>query len=483
MDNEVGQRVRFYLTICIFLFYLTGCVNYFGSKSHSQAYDAASLSQPHRYSIPHKSLATQQGNWWERFQDPQLNQLIETALADSPNFQVAQNRLHRAQRVADAAFSPLLPSSNFLGEVTREHYTKNWIIPPPFGGITASYGETLLNFQYELDFWGKNRQTLAARVSEIHAKEADLAASRLIISTAVAQAYFQLQSDMALLNIDQAILKQRQQLQKIVTTRLSHQLVSNIPHNEANIDTQSAELSVARAKQAVYTSRHQLAILIGKNPFNTTIQLPRFVYREHCFILPTSLPANLLGRRPDIVASRWRVEAAAHEVNVAKARCFPNINLSGFLSYQSLGLNRLFTSDSRDNNIQGAIDLPIFDAGLRHANVDTRYAEYDEAVNQYNETILNALKDVADQISRLSTLRQQQIAQKQVLLNASKNYTLTKMRYVHGITDYSQVLQLKGLLLNQQHLEVQLQAQRIITVIAMIKAMGGDYRTTAKGPA
>ncbi|MHB1947683.1 MAG: efflux transporter outer membrane subunit [Gammaproteobacteria bacterium] len=475
--------MRFCLTLFICLVSLTGCVNYFGSKPHSSAYNAASLAQHHHYPVPRKTLTCAQGNWWEKFKDPQLNHLIEIALADSPNFQIAQSRLYRAQRIADAAVSPLLPSSDLSGVVTREHYTANWIIPPPFGGITASYGNLSLNFHYELDFWGKNRQALAARISEIRAAEADLAASRLIISTAVASAYFQLQTNRVLLQIDNAILKQRKELQTIVSTRLAHNLISGIPHNQANVDTQSAELAVARAKEAVQISRHQLAVLMGKNPLNTTINLPRYVYHENHLRLPPVIPANLLGRRPDIVASRWRVEAAAHQVNVAKARCFPNINLSGFLSYQALGLGRLFAPSSKDNNIQGAFDLPIFDAGLRHANVDTRYAEYDTAVNQYNQTLLTALRDVADQLSILAAVKSQQTAQSHVLKNTLQNYKLTQSRYHHGITDYSQVLQLKGVLLNQQQIEIQLQAQRILTVVAMIKALGGDYYTTAKGPA
>lgn len=475
--------MRFCLAIFICLASLTGCVNYFGSKSHSKAYNAASLAQRHDYPAPKKALTRAQGNWWEKFKDPQLNRLITVALADSPNFQVTQNRLFRAQRIADAAISPLLPSSNLSGVVNREHYTANWIIPPPFGGITASYGRLALDFQYELDFWGKNRQTLAARINEIQAAEADLAASRLIISTAVASAYFQLQTNMALLKIDMAILQQRTELQTITSTRLAHNIISSIPHNQSNVDTQSAELAVARAKEAVQTARHQLAALMGKNPFTTNISIPKYVYHENSLQLPPVIPANLLGRRPDIAASRWRVEAAAHQVNVAKARCFPNINLSGFLSYQALGLGRLFSPNSKDMNIQGAFDLPIFDAGARHANVDRRYAEYDVAVNQYNQTILTALRDVADQLSIIAAVKSQQRAQSRVLKNTLQNYRLTQSRYQHGITDYSQVLQLKGVLLNQQQIAIQLQAQRILTVVATIKALGGDYYTTVQGKA
>lgn len=481
LKKESALRVCLTLFIC--LASLTGCVNYFGSKPRSSAFTAATLAQHHEYTVPRKALTRAQGNWWEKFKDPQLNRLIEVALADAPNFQIAQSRLLRSQRIAEGAISPLLPSADLSGVVSREHYTANWIIPPPFGGITASYGNLALNFQYELDFWGKNRQALAARISEVRAAEADVAASRLIISTAVASAYFQLQTSMVLLQIDKDILKQRTELQKITSTRLAHNIISSIPHNQANVDTQSAELAVARAKQAVQTSRHQLAVLMGKNPFNTKIDLPKYAYHENSLRLPPIIPANLLGRRPDIAASRWRVEAAAHQVNVAKARCFPNINLSGFLSYQALGLGRLFSPSSKDLNIQGAFDLPIFDAGLRRANVDTRYAEYDSAVNQYNQTILTALREVADQLSIIAAIKSQQTAQARVLRNTLQNYKLTASRFHHGITDYSQVLQLKGILLNQQQIEIQLQAQRILTVVAMIKALGGDYYTTAKGPA
>lgn len=473
--------MRHNLLLLFCLFSLTACVNYFGTHPHSQPQTLSSLSVHHHYPTPSRIITTQ-GNWWEKFHDPQLNQLINIALKDSPDIQLAESRIRQAQAIADAAVAPLAPSINFDGTAGREHFTANGYIPPPIGGSTQNFANVALNFKYELDFWGKNRQELATRVSEARAAEADLTAARLIISTAVASQYLTLQSNVAQLAIAEALLKQRKALQKIIVARNQHQLSSNIPRNTGDIDIENIKLKIAQTKEAVQISQHQLAVLMGKNPFTTEINLRKFHYNPALVNLPTFIPANLLARRPDILASRWRTEAAAHQINVAKARFFPNINLSGFLSYQTiLGFNLLFKSNSRDNNIEGAVDLPIFDMGLRRANLNTRYAEYDVAVNQYNQSILNALREVADQVTISKSIQSQQLAQAQVLHNIQRNYRILQIQFRHGLIDDYNVLISQGTLLNQQQLEIQLQAQRLLNTIAMIKALGGDYAMTAKG--
>lgn len=469
--------MRSYLAIFFSMISLAGCVNYVGLKSDAKPYDANTLSAHHVYSYSKKSTAFKQANWWNKFHDPQLNELIQTALSDSPDMLVAQSRVNLARHVAETAGATLWPSISLDGSVSREHYTNNGLIPPPFNNQTISYGYLGLNFQYELDFWGKNRQTLAARCGEARAAEADAAESRIIISTAVASTYFQLQSAIVELQTAEAILRQRQALARIVVYRTSHEIESDIPLTTASAEEQIAEITVMRYKQDVLTSRHQLAALLGKNPFTTQIKLRPFVYNERVLSLPHFVPMNLLGRRPDITASRWRVEAANHQINVAKARFYPDLNLTAFLSYQSIGLNQLFNKDSADNNIQGAFDLPIFDANARRGNLKTRFAEYDVAVNNYNQTILSALRDVADQMSILYTVKSQQASQARVLNQTKKTYALTQSRYRHGIIDYSQLLEVQGNLLNQQLAQIQLQASHVLTMVAMMKALGGDYQS------
>lgn len=452
-------------------------------KPNSKPYDTNTLSTHYTYNPPKTFKTSSQNNWWNKFHDPQLNQLITIALADSPNMLTAQARVNKAIHLTEESKSSLWPSLDFSGYATRDVYTQNWIYPSTLANTPLSNGFAALNFQYDLDFWGKNRETIASQVNETYAASADAAAARLLISTSVASTYFQLQSTMALYEGAKLIAQQRQAIQKIVQIKAAHGIQSDIPLATAQANTRTANITESKAKEAVLLSHHQLAALMGKNPLTTDIKVHPFIYNAKILNLPRVIPANLLARRPDIAASRWRVESAAHLINVAKARFFPDINLSGFFGYQAIGLNRLFTGGSRTEDIQAAIDLPIFDANARKANLNTRFAEYDIAVNQYNQTIINALHEVADQMSVLDTVKSQQSAQEQVLNNTKKTYHLTQAQYEHGIADYSQLLQLKETLLSEEQIQIQLQARHILTIIAMIKALGGDYPCQGDCPA
>lgn len=462
--------LRLYLLCLICLFGLTGCLNYMGIKSHSEPLDPSSLSMHQVYKIPTKSVNFA---WWNRFGDPQLNRLVAMALCDSPDMQIAESRVRKAEHLAERAGAALWPTLNFNSYIFRARFSETGLVPPPFNGRTFNIGLVDFNFNYEFDFWGKNREMFAAQLSEACAAEADFAQARLVIATAVINTYFQVQSNMALRKNAQAQWQERKALLAIANDRVKHGIESDIPLKVAVSDEEAVRQMVAQYQQAEMLARHQLAVLIGKNPLAVDIVAKPFSYHSHHVALPDSLPANLLANRPDIFASRFRVEAASHQVNVAKARFFPDINLKILFSYQSVLLNRLFDQDNQTNAIGGAIDLPLFDAGARRADLRIRYAEYDLAVNEYNRTILQALNEVANQESILNSLALQIKSQSNAMAAVSRNYKLINSRYNHGITDYTQLLQIKGLLLQQQATLLALQARHLQAVVVLIKALGG----------
>jgi NodT family efflux transporter outer membrane factor (OMF) lipoprotein len=426
---------------------------------------------------PPKKFTSQNSQWWTKFKDPELNKLVNTALCGSPTLQIAESRVRQAQQFAALADSNLFPSVTFDTEISRERITSTGIFPAPIGGNTYSETNIALNFNYEFDFWGKNRQTLAARISSARAAAEDLAESRLVLAAAVTSTYFQLQSNQVELKLAQSILKQQEELLDIITDRAKHGVESDIPVTTAVADMQSLKITVTQLHERVKLSQHQLAALIGKNPFTTQITARKFAYNSRLMQLPKVIPANLLARRPDLKAACLRMEAAAHEINAAKARFYPNFNIIGLLSLQSFDLPKAIELPSRDNSIGAALDLPIFDAGARRASLREKYAEYDSAVGSYNDTILTGLRDVADQVTKLNSLNAQQSAQRNVLSATKRNYQLTLSRYHHGIVDYTDVLQIKTTLLREQNQQIALQAQHLNSIVAMIKALGGNYLT------
>ena len=454
---------------------LTGCVNYANIHGDAKPLDDNMLNSSYRLGTHAKVVADTSHDWWLIYQDPQLNKLINTALANSPSLQIAQSRLATARHIAEAAGASLWPQLDASGEIQRERLTENTFFPPPYGGNTYTETNVGLNFNYEFDFWGKNHSIIAARTSTAQAYHAEVAQARLILAAAISSNYFQLQYENSALALNVAIVKQREALLKIIRVRSSHGVVSDIPVTTANADYQGARMNIVDLRQQIQITTHKLAALMGQNPLTTEISAKKFVYNKNVLRLPKVLRANLLARRPDIIASRWRMESAASLVRASKARFYPNINLIGLLSYQSFILKKSFDSGSRDSYVGAAIDLPIFDAGQRRANLRTQYAEYDTAVEQYNQTILTALRDVADQVTILSALRAQEVDQNNAVTATQKNYDLTRSRFKNGIVDYADVLEIEGTLLDQKYKQTQLQAQHLKTTVAMIKALGGNY--------
>ena len=394
-------------------------------------------------------------------------------MADSPTLQIAQARVRQAQSLADAADSALWPSLDFSGYVQRQRFSEFGLAPPPFNGKTFNIGTLGLNFNYEFDFWGKNREALKAKISLEAATQAELAEAELVLAAAVANTYFQLYNNSEQVKIARANWQLGQQILIISTNRTRQGINSEIPVKTIEANVKATEQIIEEYRQAELLARHQLAVLLGKNPFATRITIGRYTFKQQQVQLPASLPASLLANRPDIYAAKARAQAAANEINVAKARFFPDINLSALYSYQGVGLEHLFLAESQNNAITGAIDLPIFDAGMRRANLGMKYAEFDSAVNEYNRTILTALREVADQSSILQTL-DTRLAEQNSALNATQhNYKLYSLRYNHGIADYVAVLESKQLVLQQQATQLALQTQYLQAVATMLKALGG----------
>jgi NodT family efflux transporter outer membrane factor (OMF) lipoprotein len=191
------------------------------------------------------------------------------------------------------------------------------------------------------------------------------------------------------------------------------------------------------------------------------------------------LPADLLGRRADITAARWRIEAATSDMKSAKAQFYPNINLSAFVGLQSIGLDKLLKSGSEQYGAGPAIRLPIFDSGRLRANLRMKAADVDAAVESYNGAVLDAVHDVADQLASVRSVARQQTEQTKAQAAAESAYDLATQRYKAGLGTYLTVLNAESSVLNQRRLAADLKARAIDTQIALIRSLGGGYSDDA----
>jgi NodT family efflux transporter outer membrane factor (OMF) lipoprotein len=461
---------------------IAGCVSYSGIHGESQALAPEALAFAQ---TPGTDGALVPGDWpredwWTMFGDTRLDVLMQQALAGSPSLRAAEARVRSASALADSARTSLYPTIDLSASANRERFSANDIYPPPFAGSRVNQGRTTLDFNYEFDFWGKHRNELAAALGGARATAADAAQAKLVLAAAVAHSYFQLQSDLASLSVAQDTLAEREGLRELNRVRTSRGLEVAIALRQSDQQVAASRVEVTAAEAAVQIDRHQLAALLGLGPDAALDIQPVLHTYDEALSLPANLPADLLARRPDIAAQRFRLEAAAAQIGAAKADFFPNVNLTAFIGFGATALNglNLFTAASRVAGVGPALHLPIFDAGRLRADLRGRYGEYDAAVEQYNQTLLDALRQVADQVSSVQAVKQQLKYQAVALAAADDAHRLTLDRYRAGLSSYLDVLVNEERLLAERMNRVRLEGRNLALAVEMIRALGGGYRAT-----
>jgi NodT family efflux transporter outer membrane factor (OMF) lipoprotein len=414
-------------------------------------------------------------DWWHAFNDPQLDQLMNEALAGSPTLRVAAARTRRALAVADVSKSALLPQVNGSASSTRERFSERGLIPPPLGGSWSTVNELQLTLGWEIDFWGKNRAAYESAMGSARAAEVEAYAARLALSTNIAQAYVQLQRAYLQLDVAQATLKDREQIYALTRDRNNAGIDSRLSVRQAEAALPATREQIVQLQETIQLSRNLIAALLGQGPDRglAITRPPEDALGP--VALPSSLPAELLGRRPDLVAQRWRVEAAQKDIASAKAEFYPNVNLAAFIGVQSLGGAGFLTAASRMMGAGPAVTLPIFDAGRLRGNLAGKNADYDVAVEQYNQTLADAMREVIDQLASFKSVDEQRVQQRQALAAAQEAYDLALLRYREGIGNYLEVLSAESPLLAQQSLDAELRSRQLALSINLIRALGGGF--------
>ena len=418
-------------------------------------------------------------DWWRQFHDPQLNQLIEEGLAGSPTLKVAEARTRAALAQAQVANSTRFPQVDGKADITRERFPKQSLVPPPYAGTWDNISELSATLNWEVDLWGKNRAAYEAAVGQARASALDARAARLALSASIAHAYVQLERAYLQLDVAQATLAQREQIFKLTQDRNEAGVDSRLELRQAQSALPAAREQITQWQEAIGLTRNQLAALLGKGPDRgQAIQRPA-ASALATISIPTRVPSELLGRRPDILAQRWRVEAARHGIDNAKAQFYPDVNLTAFVGFQILGPGSLITAGNREIGVGPAVTLPIFDAGKRRGNLAARDSEYDVAVEQYNQVVADGLREVVDQLTSFRSVGEQQVQQREGLATAQDAYDLATLRYREGVGNYLQVLTTETQLLSQRSLDADLRARALDTSINLARALGGGFDNPA----
>ena len=452
---------------------LAGCASYRGVDPRS------SLSEPAKLEAS-KSLEGQESaawpdlDWWKRFGDPQLDALIDEGLAGSPNIRLARARVDQALGAAQVARAPLGPQVSADGSLNRQRFSENYIFPPPIGGSTYTTTQLALNARYDLDFWGKNRSAYEAALGRSRAAQTEAFATRLALSAAIAGTYVQLARSYEQLDIAERTLNDRQQVQSLTSGRVKAGLDSKLELKQVETSIPAARARIAQTQEEIALARNQLAALLGKGP-DRGLAIQRPALRAVAVALPSRVPAELLGRRPDIVASRIRAEAAAQDIASAKAAFYPDINLAALVGVQSVNLSKLLEVGSAIPSASATISLPILDGGRLRGALAQRDAEYDVAVEQYNQALSDALRDVVDQLASMRSVQAQRVEADAAVASAEEAYQIAFTRYKAGLGSLLSLIVVEQQVLDQLQLRADVRSRELALSINLIRALGGGF--------
>ena len=453
---------------------LAGCANYAGIHSDRQMTEPGGLATT-------QSLPAEQGRWpaagWDdQFGDAQLKTLIDEALQGSPSLEMARARVAAAAAASEGANANTLPQVSASYSINRQRFSETALVPPPYAGAWQTENKAAVSASYDLDLWGKNREALKSSVSALRASEAETEQIKLTLSTAIARAYNDLARLYALRDIAADQLTQRQQVLRLTQGRVTMGLDTDVEKKGAEADVASAEATIASLDGSVQRVRYQLGALLGKGPDRGLAITRPTLGVGGTVALPDNLPADLVSRRPDLVAARWRVDASTHDIAVAKADFYPDINLAAAIGLDAFGFGRFLTAASRTANVGPAIHLPIFDGGALRAQLKGRYADFDYAVAHYNDTLVNALSDVATQLSEIRSVDNELAASVRAQDAARRALQLALAQYKGGLTTQLTVLHAQANALTADQQVASLRMARRDHQIALASALGGGYQ-------
>lgn len=413
--------------------------------------------------------------WWHSYGDAQLDALIAEALAGTPDLAAAVARIRQADAYVQQARAARLPTLDASGSVGSAKQSYNNGIPAAF--VPKGWNDTgklEADLGFDLDLWGRNKASYAAARSDADAARLDLAQATLTLSTDIADAYATLAQLFAERAVQMTALDIRQQTQQLTVDRVAAGLDTQAELKQAQSAVPAARADIAATDEQIALTRNRLAALLGKGPDRgLAIVAPTAIITPHG--LPADVTTDLIGRRPDVIAARTRVEAEASRIKVARADFYPAVKLSAVFGIQSLGLDSLFKSGSTFGNAGPTISLPIFRGGALQGSYRHARGLYDAAVATYDQTVTDAYKAVADAVVSQRALATRLSESRDALANANAAYDVARQRYEGGLSRFTDVLTAQDRALQSQRIVADLQARAFTLDVALVRALGGGF--------
>ena len=492
MRRSLPQKWLFFAPGAGFVLLLSGCAWMPPGGEHAEFMEPPpmerTLSEASRQGAATAVNAWPDDQWWRQFRSADLDRIMDIALRDNPGLKKAYDRLIEAGAVADVEGARLLPWLDADAEGKQTRFAKHGVVAaynPALGGVEVTVASiNPLSFRYEFDFWGKNRAALEAALGEAAAAQAEFAEARLLLTTAIARSYIRGVALAQQLALAQEMVALRHELLRLAETRFRTGLDTDDAAKQAAVELEIANKRAAGTRDFLVVQQDLLARLMGEGPDATqnlfggkTVIIPARIP------LPGHLPIELLAHRPDLASAMHRAEAAAERIHMAKAEFLPSVDLTAVGGLEAVAhtknvdtlLGLLFRGSALNYAITPGVNLPLFEGGRLRGQLAATRAEYDEAVELYNETLLDAVRQVADSLDNWKETRTILEAQSRLLNSARGELNLTHVRLRSGLNDRREVLTSRDAVLDQQYALKGLEVDHLFAMVDLTQALGGGY--------
>jgi NodT family efflux transporter outer membrane factor (OMF) lipoprotein len=421
-------------------------------------------------------------DWWTAFGDPQLDRLIETGLAGNPSLAMALARVRAAQAGIETERAGLLPHITGSAQLDRGRIGDKFL-PEPIGGSDVNIGIAVTNFSWDLDLFGRQHAAVRQASASAEAARLDAAAARLAIAVSIAQTYVGVARAERLITVADGFVQTRQKAYGFAQSRVKNQLGSQFDIKQAETLLAQAQQAKTQAVQQRDVLVHAIAALVGRGAdFYPQVTAPTLALGQAPAV-PELLPADLLGRRPDLLAGQARIDAAVQGRKVARAAFMPDVSISALAGLTAIGLGGFFTGGAFSYSAGPALSLPIFEGGKLRAQYKGATADLDGAVADYDNSVLGAVREASDAITNVRSSDEALAEQARVVQGLRDTVRLDEVRVRTGLGSQLDAIDSGFRLLQAEQDLVGLQADALTRRVQLVAALGGGFDPTRPLPA
>jgi NodT family efflux transporter outer membrane factor (OMF) lipoprotein len=423
---------------------------------------------PHKLAEPADALP--RGAWWTLFGDPVLDDLEQQVAAANQTLRAAEANYRQARAAVGTARAGLYPTVDLSGSGSRARARGS-----SGGGSAAAYAATA-DVQWEIDLWGRIRRLVESAEAARAASAADVEATRLSLQAELAADYLQLRIADAARRVLQETVAAFERSLVLTQNRYAAGVAARVDVVQAETQLLNVRASLVDIEATRAQLEHAIAALIGRAPADVTIAVVDAVPTQPT--IPASVPSALLERRPDIAAAERRVAAANAQVGAATAAIYPTISLGASGGFAGTSLANWFSLPNRFWSLGASLAAPLFDAGLRASQREQAVAAYDATVADYRQTVLDAFRDVEDNLALLRVLQEESRVQAEALRAARLSVDLTTNQYKAGLVAFIEVVTVQAVAFNAERTALELTGRQLVAAVNLVKALGGGYTAT-----